>query len=169
MVMKDRFTMLVTYKKTDGSVSYQPVQAKQFCYKDSTSNIQCRLVDAQHAPPADVGQGYGGVGGIGSKTCKASLASKGIDCTSPTFNGPAIKLQAFQTCSDSGDTLLTPHDQVQNEIIKAMMIDEVRLEILILYSMINFFRSFHKRLHSKIQFQHKNNYVYESKEFDVVS
>ena len=156
--MKDRFTMLVTYKKTtDDSVSYQPVQAKQFCYKDSTSNIQCRLVDAQHAPEADVGQGYGGVGGIGSNVCKASLASKGIDCTSPTFNGPAIKLQAFQTCSDSGDTLLTPHDQVQNEIIKAMMIDEVRLEILILYSIslepfiINFM--------AKFKFNTKNNYA----------
>ena len=138
MVMKDRFTMLVTYKKAEGagigSVLYQPVQAKQFCYKDSTSNIQCRLVDAQHPPYDPAYKGYGGVGGKGSKPCKASLVAKGIDCTSPTFNGPAIKLQAFQTCSDSGDTLLTPHDQVQNEIIKAMMIDEVRLEILILYS-----------------------------------
>ena len=136
--MKDRFTMLVTYKKAEGagigSVLYQPVQAKQFCYKDSTSNIQCRLVDAQHPPYDPAYKGYGGFGGFGSNVCKASLASKGIDCTSPTFNGPAIKLQAFQTCSDSGDTLLTPHDQVQNEIIKAMMIDEVRLEILILYS-----------------------------------
>ena len=140
--MKDRFTMLVTYKKAAGagigSVLYQPVQAKQFCYKDSTSNIQCRLVDVQHPRYLEFGnqpvyKGYGGVGGKGSKPCKASLVAKGIDCTSPTFDGPAIKIQAYQTCSDSGDTLLTPHDQVQNEIIKAMMIHEVRSEILIIH------------------------------------
>ena len=158
--MKDRFTMLVTYKKAAGagigSVLYQPVQAKQFCYKDSTSNIQCRLVDAQHPPYSylEAYKGYGGFEGKGSNVCKASLVAKGIDCTSPTFNGPAIKLQAFQTCSDSGDTLLTPHDQVQNEIIKAMMIDEVRLEILILYPIS--LEPFIIDLMSKVKF--KTNY-----------
>ena len=35
IVMKERFTMLTTYKRdADGSIFYQPVQAKQFCYKD---------------------------------------------------------------------------------------------------------------------------------------
>ena len=159
--MKDRFTMLVTYKKAEGagigSVLYQPVQAKQFCYKDSTSNIQCRLVDAQHPPYDPAYKGYGGFGGFGSNVCKASLASKGIDCTSPTFNGPAIKLQAFQTCTDSGDTLLTPHDQVQNEIIKAMMIDEVKLEILTVYSIS--LELFIIDFMAKFKFNTKHNYV----------
>ena len=158
--MKDRFTMLVIYNRPAGAsqgVLYQPVQAKQFCYKDSTSNIQCRMVDAQHPPNDPAYEGYGGVGGKGSKPCKASLVAKGIDCTSPTFNGPAIKLQAFQTCSDSGDTLLTPHDQVQNEIIKAMMIDEVRFEILILYSIS--LKPFIIDFMAKFKHNTKNNYV----------
>ena len=100
----------------------------------------------------------GGFEGKGSNVCKASLVAKGIDCTSPTFNGPAIKLQAFQTCSDSGDTLLTPHNQVQNQIIKAMMIDEVRLEILILYqfSLRPFITDFMANSSSKPIIMHKS-------------
>ena len=69
-------------------------------------------------------------GGIGSIECKPTLVANGIDCTSPTFAGPSIKLTAFQTCSDAGDALLTPHSQVQNQVIKAMMINEVRFSDL---------------------------------------
>ena len=124
--LNSHFSIIVPVESTsDNSMFYHPAQAKQVCYKDTGFNIQCRILKVEHTDCSDAPNGFGGLSGIDAPTCKSSLMPMGKDCLSPTFNGPLIEFQAFEACSTGGDALLTPHDLVQNEVIKAMMIKHV--------------------------------------------
>ena len=118
--------MVVVKAVADGSLLYHPVQSKHMCYRDIGFNVQCRIISVKHTSKSIAPDGYGGKSGIGSPTCKSGLVANGIDCTSPNFLGPSVKFQAFETCSESGDVLLVPHNLIQNHMIKAMMIQHVR-------------------------------------------
>ena len=95
--------------------------------RDGSGNVQCRLIYAEHST-ANNNKVYGGKDGYGSLGCGEGFYARGLDCYLP-ISGPAVNFAASEECLNNGAALLTPHDLTQNEIIKSMMIDEVRFDL----------------------------------------
>ena len=132
--MKERFTLVKVYQEESGpeqkSTFYQPIQGRQFCYRNSKGSVECKLISARHSSTSEAPYHYGGVQGLGSPGCRQGLVAVGIDCLYLPHGTRKSRQAAFIACSNMGGGLYSPHDQVQNKIIQSYMQDEVRIEIL---------------------------------------
>ena len=127
--MNERFTLFMVYQEPGGpevdSIFYQPLQGKQFCYRNGKGSVECKLVAVHHASYSDAPYNWGGVKGLGSPGCREGLIAVGIDCLYLPHGTRKSKEAAFLNCVDIGGGLYSPHSQVQNNIIESYMKQEV--------------------------------------------
>ena len=126
--MKDRFTLFKIYQEKSGptekSMFYQPIQGRQFCYRNSKGSVECKLVSAHHTSYSDAPYHHGGVQGKGSPGCRQGLVAVGIDCLYLPHGTRKSRQNSFIACANMGGGLYSPHNQVQNKIIHSYLEEE---------------------------------------------
>ena len=101
-----------------------------FLSRNGQGNIKCITFGAKHSPSsAPYEDGYGGKDGIGALGCTSQYKGIGHQCIAIPPEPELQQSKAAIDCIEKGGTLFNPIEKLQNQIVGAMMEEQVRSKL----------------------------------------
>ena len=98
-----------------------------FLSRNGQGNIKCITFGAKHSPSsAPYEDGYGGKDGIGALGCTSQYKGIGHQCIAIPPEPELQQSKAAIDCIEKGGTLFNPIGKLQNQIVGAMMEEQVQ-------------------------------------------